>query len=295
VLNETEAAARDALAALELWAAHQSEFTAPRAVATLQTAASTLSYVRTTERTHVPYFEACVALAARHAAAIRQAGRAGCLVGLATAYTILDSRYADAAPLLDEAVLIQRADPVATASLANTLQMRGMVHRFLGNFAEDEHAQREAYELVARMRGQDSLSALWQRAVWALSLLGVNRAAEADREAQQVLAEARKHLPQPGSYLLWTPLFTATAAACVTGRDACESLARDAIDTLGATPATDPRLAAARGFLGLAWVRSGRCADGRPLIQEAIRSNAERHRIPPYAPLLEDALTCEPR
>jgi hypothetical protein len=295
VMNETDAAAGDALAALELWSRHRSEFTPPRAAAVLLTAASTLSYVRTTERTHVPYFEACVALAAKHTEAIRPAERAGCLVGLATAYTVLDSRYVDAAPRLDEAIAIQRADPLATSSLASTLQMRGMVHRFLGDFAEDERAQREAYELLARMSGEGSMSALWQRAVWALSLLGVNRAADAEREAQRVLPAARKHLPDPRSYLLWTPLFTATAAACVSGRDECEALAREAIGTLGGTPAADPRLAAARGFLGLALVRSGRCAEGRPLVQQAIRSNTERRRIPPYAAMLRDAAACEPR
>jgi serine/threonine-protein kinase len=289
--SRTDDAWADSLAALDLWSRNRSRFSPVQAAGVLATGAATLSYVRTTDPLHRPYYEACVEIATGHPDEVRPSQRAQCLLGLATSYTIIDSRYAEAAPLVAEAIRLQRADPAATVMLATSLQMAGLIARSLGRFADDERAQWESYEITARLLGADSLAAVWQRSIWLLSLLGVDRAADAEAELTAVMAAVRRHVPARGSYLLWTPLFTATAVSCVAGRYAdCDAYAREAIDTLGRTPASDPRLAAARGFLGLARIQAGSCDDGRPLVEAAIRANDERHRVPPYAPLLADAV-----
>ena len=153
-------------------------------------------------------------------------------------------------------------------------------------------AQREAFELIARLNGPDSVAALWQRATWIASLPGIGRSEEAYREAQAVLDAARKVYPTPGSYMLWTPLFSAMSAACMTGRlDECDAFAREAVQTLGPAPAEDdPRLHAARGFLGLVLASRARFDEARPLLERALQANASRHRTPPYTALLKDAL-----
>jgi serine/threonine-protein kinase len=291
--NKTDDAWIEAMAAVDLWSRYRSRFTPSQAVAVLSTGAATLSYVRTTDPVHRQYYEACVDLSRRAGRDVQHSARARCLLGLATSYTIIDSRYEEAEPLVQEAIRIQRADPTAAIGLGTTLQMHGMINRYLGRFAEDERAQRESYDIAARLVGADSLAAVAQRAVWTLSLLGVNRNAEAYREAELTLAAARRQLPVRGSYLLWAPLFTATASACVVGKYLeCEAYAREAIESLGTAPPSDPRLASARGFLGVALVHSGRCAEGKPLVEEAIRANKGRRRTPPYARLLNDAASC---
>ena len=61
------------------------------------------------------------------------------------------------------------------------LQMQGMIARYRGLFAEDERAQREAYDLVVQLQGRDVMVSVWQRAVWTLSLVGAGRAEDAWR------------------------------------------------------------------------------------------------------------------
>jgi tetratricopeptide (TPR) repeat protein len=288
VQNRTAEAWADAIAALNQWSEHQGLFNPRQAVDVLLTGAATLSYVRTTDPVHRPYFEACLDISRRHPGQVTADARARCLLGLATSFTIVDSRYDAAMPLLEEAIRIQRANPNDVLSLATTLQMQGMVMRYRGQFAEDELAQRESYDITARLHGPHAMSSVWQRAAWVLSLIGVGRLDDAYRESQTMLADARRLVPTRGSYMLWTPLFTATAAACVTGRDAeCETLARESLETLGPTPAsTDARASAARGFLGAALARQGQCAAGVPMIDEAIAMNLTRRRADPYGGLL---------
>lgn len=204
---------------------------------------------------------------------------------------MIDSRYGEAAPLAGEAVTILRADPTSASVLATALQMSGFIDRYRGRFEQDERAQREAYEITAKLDGKDSVAALWQRATWLSSLTGVGREEEAWRELRPLLAAARVIYPARGSYMLWTPLSSAMTAACMTRRlDECETLAREGVETLGSSPAVDdPRLHAARGFIGIALAARGRCDDARPLIDDAIRMNAARHRTPPYDGLLRAA------
>lgn len=291
VQNETDKAWSEASAALDLWKQQPRRFTAAQAAELIGVAAATMSYLRPTDLAPRGYFEACVDLASRSPGGIGPLARAKCLVGLASSYTIVDSRYGDALPLLTEAIALQRADPTAASTLATSLQMHGMVQRYLGRFDEDERAQREAYEIMARLHGPETMSALWQRAVWIVSLLGVHRQDEAYHESLAVLEASRRLVPEPGSYMLWTPLYSAMAAACLTKHfDRCETFAREAIETLGPAPEpADARFAAARGFLGLALARRGQCRDAQPLIASTIDMHRERRRVLAYQQELEAA------
>jgi serine/threonine-protein kinase len=295
VQNRNDRARRDALAALAHWEEHRRRFTPAQAIFTLRTAASTLSYVSMTDPVHRPYFEACVSIARSAPADLPAADRSACLVGLATSYTNVDSRYDEAEPLLQEALALQRAEH-ASATMAETLQMLGFVHRHRGRFADDERSQREAYEILARLQGRDSVAARWQEAVWATSLVGVGKLEEAYARSRDVLAAARKLYPVRGSYLLWTPLASASAAACTSRRlSECEALAAESIETLGPQPAPDdPRLASARGLVGVALAARGRHAEAKPLLDEALAMNARRKRTSPVEAALREALAaCE--
>lgn len=292
VQNRGDEATRQAQAALTLWRDNASGFLPTQAVATLSSAAGTLSYLNTTDPTTRVHFEACLAVVRAHPKAIDAPSHAQCLRGLATAYTNVDSRYDEADALLRQAVALQRADPTATAALASTLQMLGFANRYRGRFAADEAAQREAAEILVRLQGPDSASALWQKAAWATSLIGVGRVDDAYREAQAVLQAARALYPERGSYLLWTPLIAAASASCITDHnDECRALAAEAIETLGPQPAAqDPRLHGARGLLGLVLARQGRPNEARPLIEEALAMNAARKRSSPFTGLFLAAL-----
>lgn len=289
VTNRTSEAWTEATAALALWKNNRRQFTVKQAVQVLSQAAATLSYVKTTDPVHREYYQACVDIADPALGATVQAYRARCLVGLATSYTIVDSQYDRAMPLLDEGIRLQRADPTAAGSLATALQMQGMVMRYRGAFAEDERAQREAYEISVRLNGPAVMPTVWQRAVWTVSLIGVNRLDDAYRESEAVMSEARRLVPAKGSYMLWTPLFAATSAACMTGRNQeCEALAREALSTLGSAPVkTDARVNAAHGWLGVALARKGQCTEARPLLDEAMTSLQERRRADPFGGVLQ--------
>jgi tetratricopeptide (TPR) repeat protein len=295
--NQTAAATQSALSALALWKQHRERFTPARAVATLHTAAATILYVNPTDTAHREYLEACVAIVRATPQQIEATDAARCLYGLGTSYAQVDSRYDEADAVIREALALQPAEEQSSSLAASMLQMLGFANRYRGRFAEDERAQRESYEITARLQGADSMAALWQRAVWIASLPGVGRAEEAYREAQTVLAAARKVYPTRGSYLMWTPLSSAMYAACMTERYAeCEALALEGIATLGPEPAaTDMRLLGARGFLGLALSQRGRHAEAKPMLEAALAANAARKRTSPYTPMLEAALAAASR
>jgi len=289
-LHRPEEAWAEAIEAVSLWERASSRFSEAQTVNTLVEAATTMSQVRPGHPAPRTYYEACVAVTADYAPAVA-GSRARCLVGLATVLTVVDSHYQQAAPLLDEALRIQRADPGLTGALAATLQMRGLVSRYQSRFADDERAQREAYDVITRRQGAESPAAIWQRAVWAASLAGTGRLDDADREAHIALAAARTMVPAENAALLWTPLSSVMTSACMLQRTAeCEAISREAADALGpASPGDDPRLASTRGFLGLALAAKGQCDEARPLIESAVRMHDARKRTPPYAGLLAAA------
>jgi eukaryotic-like serine/threonine-protein kinase len=292
VLNQNERAASEARAALGLWSANEERFTPEQAVGTIRSAANTLSYLDPLDRAPMRYFESCLEIADRYAAEISTNDRAQCLRGLGIAYQNIESRYDDSAAVLRRAVDLQRQDPTMAESLTSSLQLLGFANRYRGRFADDERAQREALDIGTRMNGSDSRSTVWQRAVWITSLTGVGREEEAYRESIPMLAAARRFYPEPGSYLLWTPLSAAMGAACMTGRFAeCEALAAEALTTLGPSPREDdPRLQTARGYLGLALAHRGDVQRARPLLEGALASVAARRRTLPSTPRLQAAL-----
>jgi eukaryotic-like serine/threonine-protein kinase len=270
--NRAEAAAGEARAAVQLWQRHERAFSVDVATAMLAQAATTLAYLNPASDEAGPYFEACLRFTSAAAAEPGPSSRHTCLFGLAAVRFNAQSNFAAASGLLAQAATIQRADPTLAAPLAITLQLTGLVHRSAGRFADDELSQREAATLMERLQGADSVPALWQRAVWATSLVGAGRAADGYREAMAVLAKAREHFPTRGVTLLWTPLSAASTAACYLERDdECEALSREALETLGPNPASnDNRARTARGLLGLVLARRGRLDEARPLIQSAI-------------------------
>lgn len=265
-------AAREARAALALWVQSERRFPLDLATLTLAHAAGTLAYLNPASDEPAPYFEACLRLTGSPLAIAGPNLRHGCLFGLAAVRFNAESDFGAAAALLAEAATIERADPTMAASLANTLQLTGLVKRSTGAFADDERLQREALDITERLQGANSIAALWQRAVWATSLVGAGRAEEARREATAVLTAARTHVPERGASMLWTPLSAASTAACYLERyDECEILTREALATLGPKPSpNDARARTARGLLGLTLARRGRLEEARPLIQAAI-------------------------
>ena len=291
-LNRPDEAWAEATAALGIWERASRDFSTAQSLNTLVEAAATLSAVKPASPAPRPYYEACIALTTGAPPAL-QGSRARCLLGLATSLTNVDSRYADAEPLLAEALVLERADPSLTGLLAGTLQMRGLVSRYLGQFANDERAQREAYDVIRRRQGAESPAAVWQRAAWATSLAAIGRIDDADREAHSALAAARGLVPAAGTSVLSAPLSSVMTTACLLSRTAeCEAVSREVIAMLAASSATDDaRLASAQGFLGVALARKGQCGEARPLIEGAIRMQHERKHVPPYGTVLTHALT----
>lgn len=269
--NRSEGAVQEAREALRIWSAHEADFSDDAAIATLARGATTLAYVNPADDEAAPYFEACLRLTGP-ADTAGPSPRHSCLFGLAAVRYNAHSDFATATRLLTEAAAIQRADPSLAASLAITLQLTGLVQRSAGRFEDDERLQREALAIMERLQGTDSVAALWQRAIWATSLVGAGRAVAGYREALDVLAAGRRHFPARGATLMWTPLSAASTAACYLERvSECDALAREALETLGPNPApNDTRARTARGLLGLALAKQGRIDEARPMIQAAI-------------------------
>jgi tetratricopeptide (TPR) repeat protein len=297
ILNRNDRADLQARSALGLWRDHHGEFRPEQATATLRKAATTLSYLAPLDPAPMTYFESCLELADRFPREVGLDDRAQCLRGVGIAYQNVESRYDESADALRQAVELQRADPTQAEPLAGSLQLLGFANRYRGRSAEDERAQREALEILERLHGADSRSATWQRAVWATSLVGVGRLEDAYRESQLVLAAARRFYPARGSYLLWTPLSAAMSAACMSNRVIeCETLAIEALTTLGPSPnADDPRLQSARGYLGMALAHRGDLAAARPLLEGALAAITSRNRSLPQASRLRLALAMTAR
>lgn len=291
VTSHAAEATREARAALQVWRDHEQEFSPTLAAATLAQAATTLVYVNPASDDAAPYFEDCLRVSATLPASTGDAARPVCLFGLAAVRFNAQSDFTSAAGLLDEAAALQRADPTMAASLGTTLQLSGLVRRATGRFAEDEKLQRESLAIVERLSGASSVATLWQRAVWATSLVGAGRAEDAYREAMAVVASARRFIPQRGAGMLWTPLSAASTAACFLERDDCESLTREALETLGPNPSpNDARARTSRGLLGLVLAKQGRLDEARPMIQAAIDGTLASKRTSLFLPRWKAAL-----
>ncbi len=290
--NDSSFAVAEARRALSLWRTHRGTFSRKLATTTLGTAATTLAYVNQADTEPAADLEACLALTSGESRGPLSVSRSVCLYALAAVRVNAESRFADADRLLSEAAALQRRNPVLASSLAPTLQLTGLANRAMGRFAKDEAAQREAYDTLARLRGPDSLGALWQRAVWATSLVGAGRAEEGYREAMTVLDKARALYPKRGAAMMWTPLSAASVTACSLERDdECETLTREALETLGPNPSEiDSRVRTSRGLLGLVLARRGQLDEARPLLQAAVDGTLASKRASVFLTRWQDAL-----
>lgn len=289
-LNQFDAAWKESLEALDLWKRHKSAFTPRQSAEVLNGAATTLLYVRPYDVIHRQYFEEALALARRFPDQIPPASLSGTLQRLAESYLNVDRRFEEAHRLLIEGVAINRTLPRIDL-LLQSLQSLGRVSRFMGNYAEDEKSQREAYELSLRINGAGKPASISQHSIWALSMIGTGRTEEAYRESRQALLDMRQLMPVRGSPLLWTSLSSASNASCLSRRFAeCESLARESIESLGPqTSANDLRLTDAEAFLGMSMAGQGHRAEGAPYIERALQRNQSLKRRPQYSAALETA------
>lgn len=296
VQGRTTEAVGEARAALSTWQSNPKAFEPDLAVYTLVFGSETLSYSNFASAEPVPYLEACLAMTRDAAPSLTYSVRSQCLFLLGAVRVNAEERFDDAERLLEETVALQRADPTQRAALVATLQLLGIVKRVTGRFAEDEAAQKEAYDQLVQLQGPDTVSSLWQRAVWATSLVGAGRAEEGYREASAIAAEARRRYPERSTYLLWTPLSALSTAACYLERDPeCEAITREALETLGPTPpANDARARTARGLLGLALARRGAYAEARPMIQAALDAAQGTKRVSVFLPKWKAALAAMP-
>jgi hypothetical protein len=211
---------------------------------------------------------------------------------MAESYLNVDRRYEDGRRLLVEAVAINRSLPTRGDLLVESLQSLGRANRFLGRHADDEQAQREAYEISRRIYGPSGQRSATQHAIWAVSLVNSGRLEDAYRESRQALADMRRFMPTPASPLLFTSLSAAFQPACLTGRYVeCEALAREAIRSLGPSPApADLRFNDSRAFLGLSLLGQGKAAEGRPLLEASLHHNQSIQRRPAYTEAAQQAL-----
>jgi len=291
VTNHPAEAMRESRLALQFWRERPGDFPPLLAAATLVQAASTLAYANPASNEAAPYFEDCLRVSVALPAATGYNVRPVCLFGLAAVRFNAQEDFAGASRLLDEAAALQRGDPTMASALGVTLQLSGLVRRATGRFTEDEALQRESLAIVESLTSPSSMAALWQRAVWATSLVGAGRADEAYREAMAVVAAARRFAPARGAPLMWAPLSAASTAACYLERDDCESLTREALQTLGPNPPPqDVRARTARGLLGLVLAKQGRIEEARPMIQAAIDGTLASKRTSPFLPRWQAAL-----
>jgi len=165
------------------------------------------------------------------------------------------------------------------------------INRFLANYEQDEAAQREAYQMTLKMLGPEHIETTHQRAVWAISLTETGKIQQSYQESQAALATTRLLFPVPGSFQLWTTTAAAAFSSCLTEHfQECESLAREAIQTLGPHPEpADLRLYEARSYLALALAGEGRNAEALPLLKETVEFYRARNRQGPLRSALEAA------
>lgn len=285
--NRPNQAWEEAQRAFELWRANRSAFSPNRSLNLLSGVGGTLLYSKPSNPAAGEVFAHCLSIAlpdTQH--------RADCLGGLANVAIYSRNAYAEALPMLAEAVAIRRRTQSPDTGLAGSLQAFGLANRFLARYAEDEAAQRESVALLAESNGPDSLMTANARAVWASSLAGVGNASLGLKEAERALGVYRQHFPKPGSNLLWTPLSAAMSNACPMQRFVdCERYAREGLLTLGSNPsARDNRRITAQAHLGWALARLGRPMEAKPLLIEAIEAYQQQNRRPLALDQLESAL-----
>jgi eukaryotic-like serine/threonine-protein kinase len=282
-----------ALQSLSLWKSHRRDFTPQLSVPLLATAGQILEYIRPADPVHREYLEEAVRLERMYPGKIDSAWRSLALQALVEADLSRPRDIArnnrDAYPLIQEALVLDRSDPSLEGMLLATLQSWGRVNRFLGNYAEDEAAQREAYQLMLKHYGPNRGETASQRAIWAISLTGVGKIDESYRESQAALAVMRREYPVPGSFQLWSNTAAAAYPACLTERfKQCEDLAREALQTLGPHPLqSDPRLFEAKSYLGLALNGQRRYSEALPLLKEGLEFYRSRNRTGPFRDVLE--------
>ena len=283
-----------ALEALALWKRSPRSFTPQQAVFVLGQSGQTLQYIRPTDLVHREYLEEAVRLARKYPK-VETLWRAHAFHALAESYLgapgDAQQSYRAAYPLIQEALALDRSDPSLGIGLIESLQSWGRVNRFLGHYDQDEAAQREVYQLMVQMLGADNAATASQRGVWAVSLVGIGKAEGAWPQAREALAAMRLKFPVPGSFQLWTNTAAAAYAACLTGRfQPCETLAREALQTLGPDPQpTDFRLYEARSYLGMALSGQGRYTEALPLLEPTLAFYRSRNRQGVFRTALEEA------
>jgi eukaryotic-like serine/threonine-protein kinase len=290
--NHPEEATKYLRNALDLWSAHRSEFSPARAAWLLGQTTRVLLYLRPFDTSVREPLAACLQLSAA-SQTLPQYLRIDCLHSKAISLLFGSKDYSQALPLLLEEVEFRRKKPVASAPLAEALQLLGLNYRFLGRHPEDEQAQRESYQLTLRHMGPDSLAAANAGSVWAVALANSGQVKQGLTEAEAALATYRLHYPDRGSLLLFSPLSAAMTNACLSGRFTdCELYAREALQTLGPNPSTnDTRVASAKGFLGLALANLGQIPEAKPLLETALQSLRSQNRPTPYRQAMEAALS----
>jgi serine/threonine-protein kinase len=287
--SEAEATTREAI---RMWEARQTEFTPEWASEVLLQAWRNLNYLNPGTREGLPYLHRALELSPGDGRPTFGFWRTQGEISLASAYLTSEFRPQEAYRLVKQAVSKLRDDPAENSELAIALLYQTMAARYLGKFEEEESAAREMVAISSRLTGPDSQSTVTNAAHWAMSLADLGRFEEAYTEAIRLLAAKRKFHPKRGSTLLWTNLHPAAYAACRLRKfGECEALASEALKTLGPSPdPNDYRYHDGRAILGLALAGQGRGAEARPLIEEAVRFNAGRNRVLPYAQLLTETL-----
>ena len=281
--------------ALGLWKRARGRFTPGQAVEVLAISGQILRYIQPSNPIHREYLAEAVRLGRLYPNEVESALRSASLEGLAESYLNAPGNpepfYRQAYPLIQEALTLDRADPSHGYLLLESLETWGRINRFLGNYDQDEAAQKEAYQMTLKMLGPDHAETTHQRAIWAISLTETGKIQQSYQESQAALVTTRHLFPVPGSFQLWTTTAAAAFSSCLTARfQECESLAREAIQTLGSNPEpTDLRLYEARSYLALALAGEGRNAEALPLLRETVEFYRSRNRQGPLRTALEAA------
>ena len=293
--SKTPEAWSRALEALGLWKRARGRFTPAQAVEVLAISGQILRYIQPSNPIHREYLAEAVRLGRLYPKEVDSALRSASLEGLAESYLNAPGNpepfYREAYPLIQEALTLDRADPSHGYLLLESLESWGRINRFLGNYEQDEAAQREAYQMTLKMLGPDHIETTHQRAVWAISLTEINKIQESYQESQAALVTTRRLFPVPGSFQLWTTTAAAAFSSCLTERFLeCDALAREAIATLGPHPEpTDLRWYEARSYLALALAGQNRTAEALPLLRESLEFYRSRNRQGPLRAALEAA------
>ncbi len=293
--NHFDEAWSRAVESVALWEHARSLFSPDQAAQVLVTSGSLMQYLRPADPTNRKFLVAAESLARKYPE-VPAGLRAGAFQALAESYLNApgdaDEHNRLAYPLIQDALHEARSDPSLGGRLVLSLQSWGRVNRFLGRFDVDESAQREAYQLLAKMLGPENSNTASQHAIWAYSLGGIGKLEDAYRESQDALAAMRRAYPERGSFTLWTNTAAAAYAACLTARfQECEALAREAMQAVGPNPQPgDLRIYEAKSYLGLALHGEGKIAESTPILVETVNFYRARNRRGKVIQLLESAL-----